>query len=134
MRTLTLVEKPVPLTVCVALLLPSLYAGPTLPGGVHAIRTGDLREDQAIIRWTVYFLTYTPETYVVVYGTDRTNLNKSSSPVSSGASITATDISLFVTLTRLEAGTTYHYRLVATNSVGSIYSNVMNFTTTARGE
>lgn len=121
-------------TICVTLPFPSLYAGPTLPGGVYAIRSGDIGEDEVTIRWTVLFLTYTPETYVVVYGTDRTNLNKSTSPVSSGTSITASDISLSVTLTRLEAVTTYHYQLVATNSVGSHYSNVMNFTTTGRGE
>lgn len=121
-------------SVCYPSLL-SLCAGPTLPGGVDAIRSGDLREDKATIRWTVLFLTYTPETYVVVYGTDRTNLNRSSPPVSSGASITARDINLLVTLTGLEAVTTYHYRLVANNTVGSNYSDViMNFTTTARSE
>ena len=115
--------------------LSSLSAGPALPGGVNAIRSGDLKEDEATIRWTVLFLTYTPETYVVKYGTDRTNLNESSSPVSSGPSITARDINLLVILTGLEAVTTYHYRLVATNSFGSNFSDViMNFTTTARGE
>ena len=102
---------------------------------MNAIRSGDLKEDEATIRWTVLFLTYTPETYVVKYGTDRTNLNETSLPVSSGLSITARDINLLVTLTGLEAVTTYHYRLVATNSFGSNSSDViMNFTTTARGE
>ncbi len=77
----------------------------------------------AIIEWTVPVITYTPETYVVHYGTGRDVLHHRSTSLSSGNDFEAKNLSFRALLTDLNF-TDYFYQLVATNSFGSTFSNV----------
>ena len=53
---------------------------------------------------------------MVVYGTDMSNLNQTSSMVTSGNEITQTNFNLNVRLSGLNMMTIYYYRVVAVNS------------------
>jgi len=72
---------------------------------------------------------------VVEYGTSQDSLGLTSGSQHSGPDITATDVTYSVQLSNLEPATTYHYRVVATNTADrTTASGVQSFTTTARRE
>ena len=65
--------------------------------------------------------------YVVTYGTVMSNLNQTSSVVTSGNDVTQTNFNVNVHLIGLDITTTYYYRVVAVNSGrgGMIQSDVI---------
>jgi len=65
-------------------------------------------------------------TYAFQYGTS-TNYGSQTATASAGSGSTA--VSVHATLSALVSGTTYHYRLVATNPSGTTTGNDMTFTT-----
>ena len=71
--------------------------------------------DRATIQWTVPSIAYTPETYVVEYGTSQDSLDLTSDSQHSGPDITVTNVSYSVQLSNLEPAI-YHYQVVATNT------------------
>ena len=86
--------------------------------------------DSAIIQWTVPFISYSPETYVVKYGTSQDTLIQNSSTIYSGDDITITDMTYSVKLSNLKENTTYYVQVVATNTaLRSNTSSVERFTT-----
>ena len=95
------------------------FAGPASPNSVVLLNVLNIREDTATIQWRVTSLTYDPETYVVEYGTTASNLDMTSSVVSSGVDIIVINFELCVVLENLAFNTEYSYRVVATNSAGS---------------
>ena len=106
-----------------------LSVGPTspaIPGFVEAI---SIDETRATIQWTVSSIAYTPETYVVEYGTSQDSLGLTSGSQHSGPDITVTDVTYSVQLSNLEPATTYHYRVVATNTAGTNTSFIKTFMT-----
>lgn len=77
----------------------------------------------ASIMWTVPSVTYTPETYAVVYGTDQMSLNQKS-VIIHGVSDTTHYI---IELTQLEHNTSYYYKIQSNNTVGSTESGTYTF-------
>ena len=75
-------------------------------------------------------IAYTPETYVVNYGTNMSSLNLISAMVMSGSDFEAVNQVFSVALTGLVDTTTYFYQVVATNGQGSTSSDVQSFDTT----
>ena len=104
------------------------------PRALESVRSGDVTADRSIIRWRVISIAYTPETYIVMYGTDESNLNQTSEEEMGETDINAVDTLFAVTLSNLQAVTTYYYRVVATNSYDSTESGVNIVTTLARSE
>ena len=90
----------------------------------------DVSHNRATIRWTVFRIAYTPETYTVNFGTSLGSLTNVTQQQQSGDNFTATNLPFSVQLTGLSAGTTYYYQVVAMNSVGSTASVEQSFTTT----
>ena len=90
----------------------------------------DTRAMSSMIQWTVPIIAYTPETYVVNYGTSMSSLNMMSNPAQNGSDFEAVDQVFSVELTGLVDSTTYFYRVVATNGQGSTSSVIESFTTT----
>ena len=108
------------------------HAGPVLPQQPtnlmdNAIGTGGM---SIMIRWTVPIIAYTPENYVVNYGTSMGSLVMTSAMVMSGSDFEAVNQVFSVTLTGLVDTTTYFYQVVATNGQGSTSSDIQSFTTT----
>ena len=92
-----------------------------------------LSSELAIIQWHVPAVAYTPETYTVTYGTDRTVLNYTSEVVVGSTDITAINQVYSVTLRNLQSSTRYYYRVAATNSNGTTSSVLRNLQTPQPG-
>ena len=91
----------------------------------------DLRYDRATIKWTIPEIAYTPETYVVEYGTSMQSLDMRSMEQRNEA-FEAENLMFSVPLTGLTRNTLYNYQVVATNSLGanlSATSDVQMFMT-----
>ncbi len=74
-------------------------------------------------------IAYTPETYVVNYGTNMSTLDSMGVTVPSGSDFEATDMTFSVNMTGLKFNIVYYYQLMATNTFTSTSSDVMSFTT-----
>ena len=87
-----------------------------------------------MIEWLVPEVAYTPETYTVIYGTDRTMLNYTSEPVMDASDITALNqIQYSVPLRDLQPNTRYYYQVVAADSIGMNSSVVSELVTPLPG-
>ena len=94
----------------------TVHAGPAAPLAVVDLLAIAVTHNSATIQWTVPSIVYTPETYVVRYGTN--DVNRMSDVVPSGSDISVTDLTLTVELTGLEQLTLYMYQVVSSNDVG----------------
>ena len=103
-------------------------AGPAAPSFTDLTATS-VQFDRATIQWTVAVIAYTPETYVVNYGTDMSKLDSISATVFSGSDFQARGRQFRVVLFDLTPNSVTYYQLVASNTFTSTYSDVMNFTT-----
>ena len=86
----------------------------------------DVKSDSVIIQWTVPYISYSPETYVVQYGTSRDSLIHNSSSTHSEEEV----MTYSVELSGLRDNTTYYVQVLATNTAQrSNRSTVHTFTT-----
>lgn len=92
-----------------------------------------LSSEVAVVQWLVPEVVYTPETYTVTYGTDRTMLNYTSEVISGSSDITAVNQVYSTTLRNLQSNTRYYYRVVATNSIGTNSSVIRDLMTPQPG-
>ena len=94
------------------------------------ISANDIQDISATIQWTVPSIAYTPETYVVKYGTSQDSLDLTSDSQHSGPDINIGSRTYSVRLSNLEPATTYYYKVVATNTADrSSESSVHSFVT-----
>ncbi len=105
-------------------------SGPPLPSSKPIVTTGSatsISSNSATLNGTV-----NPNdkstTYYFQYGTTA-SYGSSTSTENAGAG--SADVSVRASITGLNPDTTYHYRLVATNSEGTSYGEDMTFTTTS---
>ena len=85
-----------------------------------------VKSDSVIIQWTVPYISYSPETYVVQYGTSRDSLIHNSSSTDSEEEV----MTYSVELSGLRDNTTYYVQVLATNTAQrSNRSTVHTFTT-----
>ena len=104
--------------------------GPLHPIAPTLVRVGGITSDSAIIQWTVANISYSPETYIVQYGTSRESLNQNSSSAYSGDVTAITNKTYSVELSGLRDNTTYYVQVLATNTAQrSNTSIVRRFTT-----
>ena len=89
----------------------------------------------ATIRIIVPSITYTRETYYILYnGQERDTDLAQSNTVSGTADITAINSSYSITLSGLEEDTTYNYTVSASNCIGNTTTAAMSFRTLSTGE
>ena len=105
------------------------HTGPTPPVKPTNLMNISTSSDSATIQWTVPLVAFTPETYVVHYGTNIGSLNLTSDPVESGDDFEAVNTIFTVQLNGLHPGTLYYYQVSATNSNASILSDLELFQT-----
>ena len=85
----------------------------------------DVKSDSVIIQWTVPYISYSPETYVVQYDTSRDSLIHNSSSTHSDEEV----MTYSVELSGLRDNTTYYVQVLATNTAQrSNRSTVHTFT------
>ena len=106
-----------------------MCAGPRAPHPPQNVAVIAISGNRATIQWTVPSIAYTPETYVVEYGTSQDSLNLTSYPQKSGPDIIITDVTYSVQLSNLEPATNYQYQVVATNTADKSVSGVQSFRT-----
>ena len=94
-----------------------------------AVTATNVLDRSALIQWTVSSIAYTPETYVVEYGTSQDSLDMTSDPTHSGEDITVVNQMYSVQLSSLEPVTQYYYQVVATNTARSRSINLPSFMT-----
>ena len=105
--------------------LPS-YLEPVDPVRPEDITFREVESDSVIIQWTVSHISYSPETYVVQYGTSRESLIHNSSRTHSEED----RVTYSVQLSGLRDNTTYYVQVLATNTAQrSSRSSVESFTT-----
>ena len=91
------------------------------------IRFTNVKSDSVIIQWTVAYISYSPETYVVQYGTSRDSLIHNSRSTDSEEDEM---MSYSVELSGLRDNTTYYVQVLVTNTAQrSNRSSVHSFTT-----
>ena len=89
---------------------------PTSPIFPSDLISKNVTTDSAVIQWTVSYISYSPETYVVKYGTSQDTLIQNSSTIYSGDNITITNMTYSVKLYNLNENTTYYVQVVAINT------------------
>ena len=92
-----------------------------------------LSSELAVIQWLVPQVSYTPETYVIIYGTDSMTLNYTSERIIGNTDVTAMNQIYTATLRGLQPNTRYYYQVVATNSIGMNSSVVAEVVTPLPG-
>lgn len=85
------------------------------------------------INWVVTAITYTPESYFIVYGLSNDTLNLRSSAVEGVMNLTATDVVHSMTVTDLLPFTQYYYKIEAHNSFSVTESAIQTFQTREAG-
>ena len=86
----------------------------------------EVESESVVIQWTVAHISYSPETYIVQYGTSRETLVHNSSRRASEVGTTTYS----VPLSGLRDNTTYYVQVLATNTaLRSSRSTVESFTT-----
>ena len=105
------------------------HTGPVAPGKPTNLMNISTSFDLATVQWTVPLIAFTPETYVVHYGTNMGSLNVMSDPVESRDDFIAENQVYSVPITGLEAVTEYYYMVVSTSTGGTTNSDVESFTT-----
>jgi netrin-G3 ligand len=110
-----------------------IVKGPSIP--IKPVITAiSVTPNDAMILWNVSEVTFTPETYVIECGVEMDNFNLTSPPVStmntdSRAFTTDNDIDYTQTITGLNIAITYYCHVNSTNTIGTNYSVIFNFTT-----
>ena len=80
----------------------------------------------AVVEWDVPSIAYTPEDYLVQYGTAPQSLNQFVQ-VSGSASFSTLDEHYIVPLLGLQVNTFYFYQITASNQAGSTSTAVLSF-------
>ena len=85
------------------------------------------------INWVVTAITYTPESYFIVYGLSNDTLNLRSSAVEGVMNLTVTDVVHSATIANLHPFTLYYYKIEARNSFTVTESAIQTFQTREAG-
>jgi len=104
-------------------------ANPVQPQNLMNIST---RPDRATVQWSVSYIAYTPEAYIVNYGRAMNSLDMSVTATQRGDNFTTLSQPFIFSaeLTGLNPGVTYYYQVEARNSVGPTLSALQQFTST----
>ena len=105
------------------------HTGPVAPVKPTNLTDISTSSDSATIQWTVPLIAFTPETYVVHYGTAMASLNLMSDPVESRDDFLAVNQVFSAELTKLVHYTTYYFQVTAANTYGFNRTEMKNFQT-----
>ena len=105
------------------------FSGPRRPYLLIDLKVAVIGTETAIIEWTVPTIAFTPESYVVYYGTSIESLLFTSDPVESGSNFSIINFKFSTQLSFLSSNTQYYYCVIATNTEGSTASAKGEFQT-----
>ena len=106
--------------------------GPSAPS-TPTILSSTIGTRQATITWIVTSITYTPESYAILYGVANDSLSLRSSAVEGAVNLTAVNQAYSITIMDLNPYTRYYYKIEASNSFASAESDTNTFQTNQAG-
>ena len=108
--------------------------GPANPLQPQHLMNISTRHDRATVQWSVSYIAYTPEAYIVNYSHAMNSLELSVAAMQRGENFTIPSQPFLFSaeLTGLDPGVTYYYQVEARNSVGPTLSAVQQFTSNER--
>ena len=110
------------------------HVGPSNPVQPIRLSVTDISSNSALVHWIVPHIAYTPEQYIVYYGTSQTFLSRRTSVLSSPTDLAVTNATYASNITGLEANRAYYFYINSTNSYGGVLTMTMNFTTLEAGK
>ena len=96
-----------------------LFVGPSVPALPLSVATPSVLHNRVTVEWSVPVVTYDPETYVVMYGSNQSDLLLQSEVTM------ATRVELLGLVSKVQ----YYYQVWANNSAGNSSSDIGSFTT-----
>jgi len=111
----------------------SIYPGPAEPTRPIEVAAVNITLDSVTVQWVVSYLAYTPERYLVLYGTSNASLDRTSDVVLSTADLAASNETYNISVTGLEPNKQYHFKVYSSNTFGSVETALMTFTTAESG-
>ena len=90
-----------------------------MPNLSERVEVSKINTDGLVVQWVVPTIAYTPETYIVEYGTSNDSLVPSGDSVTSGEKIETVEQIYTLEVKGLKPGTKYYYSVVARSSAGS---------------
>ena len=112
----------------------SSNVGPTLPAAPMPLDNITTTASSAVVSWLVGSITYTPESYTVVYGLSADTLNNTTEAIQGTMDVAAVDMVYSTTIGGLAAFRQYYYRIIAANSFRSTQSSINTFCTMMSGD
>ena len=98
------------------------------------VRVALLRYNMVVIQFAIPTISYTPETYHIVYGTNPADLQHQSEVHAGNTDVSTVGEVQSITLEPLKHNTMYHYKIVSRNSAFNVTSDMQRFQTPALGE
>ena len=93
-----------------------MYTGVQDPSTPESVAVSQISSDGFTVKWTVHSVSYTPETYLIEYGTTSDFLLPSRNSVTSGTDISVVNKTYRIELKELSPGKKYYFVVVARNS------------------
>lgn len=82
----------------------------------------------ATVSFKIPKLSYTPESYIVQYGKNPLSLDQRSNGIDGVFNISLSNEEFNISVTGLEVGSDYYYRVLSSNSEGTTASDQLKFT------
>ena len=114
-------------------MIVNFTAGPSTPS-TPTILSSTIGTRQATITWIVTSITYTPESYAILYGVANDSLSLRSSIVEGSVNLTAMNQAYSITIMDLSPYTRYYYKIEASNSFAASESVTDTFQTNQAGK
>ena len=108
-----------------------VHVGSSLPDTPQLL-TPTSNPTSITINWRIPSVLYTPETFIVLYGTSSLDLSMDggmSRNTDNDGFLTDTDQDYSVTITNLNSDVLYYYQVVVQNTIGNTSSDIRNITT-----
>lgn len=110
-----------------------IYPGPAEPTRPIEVAAVNITLDSVTVQWVVSYLAYTPERYLVLYGTSNASLDRTSDVVLSTADLAASNETYNISVNGLEPNRKYYFKVYSSNTFDSVETAVMTFKTAESG-
>ena len=98
------------------------------------IRITDITNTSATVSWTIRYISEEQQQYTLLYGSSEDSVNVTADVVSGSPDFTLTNQTYSLPITGLDQANTYYVQVVSEFGIYTLYSDIVEFTTTERGK